>query len=87
MKVWDTVHKMELDIEEFELYRYLQEGRQVDLHLGKVMTDADGYIQWDVEHWTSIARAYMDRGLTLEQALQKVPKKYREAVREALVNE
>ena len=40
-----------------------------------------------VEYWTYIARAYMDRGLTLEQALQKVPKKYREAVREALVNE
>ena len=57
MKVWDTVHKMELDIEEIELYRYLQEGRQVDLHLGKVLTDA--------EHWTSIARGRFIRTYTL----------------------
>ena len=65
MHVYDTVHKMDLEIEEFELYRYLQEGRQVDLHLGKVMTDADGYIKWDVEHWTSIARGRFIRTYTL----------------------
>ena len=39
-----------------------------------------------VEYWTEIARAYMKRGLTLEQALAKVPPKYRKAVREALEN-
>lgn len=37
-----------------------------------------------VEYWVELARAYMERGLTLEQALLKVPKKYREAVREVL---
>ena len=37
-----------------------------------------------VEYWVELARAYMARGLTLEQALLKVPKKYREAVREQL---
>jgi hypothetical protein len=39
-----------------------------------------------VEYWTSIAAAYMKRGLSLESALLKVPEKYREAVREALEN-
>ncbi len=40
-----------------------------------------------VRYYTELAKAYMERGLTLEQALLKVPKKYREAVREALENE
>ena len=40
-----------------------------------------------VRYYAELAKAYMERGLTLEQALLKVPKKYREAVREALENE
>ena len=40
-----------------------------------------------VKYYTELAQAYIDRGLTLEQALMKVPKRYREAVREALENE
>jgi hypothetical protein len=40
-----------------------------------------------VDYWVEIVRAYMKRGLTLEQALLKVPKKYREAVRERLESE
>ena len=40
-----------------------------------------------VEYWVELVRAYMKRGLTLEQAMLKVPKKYREAVREALAAE
>ena len=40
-----------------------------------------------VRYYTELAKAYMDRGLTLEEALLKVPKKYRETVREALENE
>ena len=40
-----------------------------------------------VHYYTELAKAYIERGLTLEQALLKVPKKYREAVREALENE
>ena len=39
-----------------------------------------------IEYWTELAQAYIDKGLTLEQALLKVPKKYRKAVREALEN-
>ena len=40
-----------------------------------------------VDYWVSITRAYMDRGLTLEMALAKVPKKYREVVREIIEGE
>ena len=65
MKVYDTVHKMELDIEDFELFRYMQEGRQIDLYLDKVHTDADGYIKWNVEHWTAIDRRRFIRTYTL----------------------
>ena len=64
MKVYDTVYKMELDIEDFELYRYMQEGRQIDLELGKEVWDADGYICWDTEHWTAIDRRRFIRTYT-----------------------
>lgn len=37
-----------------------------------------------VDYWVGLVRAYMKRGLTLEKALLKVPKTYREAVREVL---
>lgn len=40
-----------------------------------------------VDYYVKLVTAYMERGLTLEQALLKVPKKYRESVREALENE
>ncbi len=66
MRVYDTVHKMELEIEDFELLRYMIEGRQVDLYMPKKQTDADGYIEWDVEHWASIDSKRFIRTYTLE---------------------
>ena len=37
-----------------------------------------------VKYWTELAKAYIDKGLTLEEALAKVPPRYREAVRKEL---
>ena len=39
-----------------------------------------------IKYWTELAKAYMDRGMTLENALLKVPSRYRDAVRENLEN-
>lgn len=40
-----------------------------------------------VEFYTKLTRARIDAGMDKEEALLKVPAKYREAVREALENE
>ena len=32
----------------------MRDGRQVDLYLKEKKSDADGYMSWDVEHWSSI---------------------------------
>ena len=54
MKVYDTVNKVELEATEKELVDIMVNGRQVDLILNEKKTDADGYLTWDVEHWSSI---------------------------------
>lgn len=54
MHVVDTVHKTELDTDYNGLIDFMVKGRQVDLYLPKEKTDSDGYLTWDVEHWTSV---------------------------------
>ena len=55
MKVYDTVNKVELEATEEELIKLMAPGgRQVDLYLEGKKTDEDGYLTWDVEHWSSI---------------------------------
>lgn len=54
MKVFDTVNKEEVEIELSDLMQIMIDGRQVDLYFDHVKSDADGYISWDVEHWSSI---------------------------------
>lgn len=55
MKVFDTVKKIELEVADTdELVDLMRSGRQVDLYLAEEKTDLDGYITWDVEHWSSI---------------------------------
>jgi len=55
MKVYDSVKKTELEATEDELIQLMAPGgRQVDLYLKEKKTDDDGYLAWDVEHWSSI---------------------------------
>lgn len=55
MKIYDSVKKVELETTEDELIKLMAPGgRQVDLYLKEKKTDADGYLTWDTEHWSSI---------------------------------
>lgn len=54
MKVYDSVKKEELQATTEELIAIMQNGRQVDLCLSEKKSDEDGYLTWDVEHWSSI---------------------------------
>ena len=55
MKVYDTVKKEEVEVDGTKgLIDIMRDGRQVDLYLKEKKTDADGYMSWDVEHWSSI---------------------------------
>ncbi len=67
MKVYDTVNKVELEATEEELIKLMAPGgRQVDLVLHGKKTDADGYLTWDVEHWSSIDGKRFIRCYSLE---------------------
>ena len=55
MKVYDSVKKEEVEVDGTKgLIDIMRDGRQVDLYLKEKKTDADGYMSWDVEHWSSI---------------------------------
>ena len=55
MKVYDSVKKEELEVDGTKgLIQIMKDGRQVDLYLKEKKSDADGYMSWDVEHWSSI---------------------------------
>jgi len=55
MKIYDSVKKTELEATLDELIKLMAPGgRQVDLYLKEKKTDADGYLTWDTEHWSSI---------------------------------
>lgn len=67
MKVYDTVNKVELEATEEELIKLMAPGgRQVDLYLDEKKTDEDGYLTWDVEHWSSIDGKRFIRCYSLE---------------------
>ena len=67
MKVYDTVNKVELEATEEELIKLMAPGgRQVDLYLNGNKTDEDGYLTWDVEHWSSIDGKRFIRCYSLE---------------------
>lgn len=74
MKVYDTVKKEEVEVDGTQgLIDIMGEGRQVDLYLKKEKTDADGYLTWDVEHWSSIdvkrfIRCYSLKGKVLGES-------------------
>ena len=66
MQVFDTVNKVSLEANETDLVNLMESGRQVDLHLKEKKTDADGYLTWDVEHWSSLAANRFIRCYSLE---------------------
>lgn len=66
MKVYDVVNKTELEANTADLIKIMQDGRQVDLHLPAKKSDEDGYLTWDVEHWSSIDNKRFIRCYSLE---------------------
>lgn len=74
MKVYDAVNKKEAEVNGTKgLIDQMRAGRQVDLYLDKEKTDADGYIVWDVEHWSSVdtnrfIRCYSLKGKVLGES-------------------
>ncbi len=74
MKVYDTVNKKEVEVNgEQGLIDIMRSGRQVDVYLKEEKSDADGYITWDVEHWSSIdtnrfIRCYSYKGKVLSES-------------------
>lgn len=66
MKVYDTINKAELEADSKKLVEIMVDGRQVDLYLKEKKTDADGYLSWDVEHWSSIDNKRFIRCYSLE---------------------
>ena len=68
MKIYDSVKKEEVQISGTkDLIKLMEDGgRQVDLYLKEKKTDADGYLTWDVEHWSSIDKRRFIRCYSLE---------------------
>lgn len=66
MKVYDTINKVELEADTKKLIDIMVDGRQVDLILEGKKTDADGYMTWDIEHWSSIDNRRFIRCYSLE---------------------
>ncbi len=54
MKAYDTVKKTELEVDRDALIALMKDGRQVDFVLGAPVTDEDGYLTWDTEHWSHL---------------------------------
>ena len=54
MKVFDTVNNVELEADTKKLVDIMVDGRQVDVYLKEKKSDEDGYMSWDVEHWSAI---------------------------------
>lgn len=55
MKIYDKVKKTDIEIEGTkDLITIMTDGRQVDLYFDEEKSDADGYMKWNVEHWSSI---------------------------------
>lgn len=74
MKVYDSVNKTELEVDGSKgLIDIMRDGRQVDVYLKEKKSDEDGYMTWDVEHWSSIdtnrfIRCYSFQGRVLSES-------------------
>ncbi len=54
MKVEDVVKKETLELDVQGMIQIMIDGRQVDLYWDEPHTDEDGYISWDIEHWSTV---------------------------------
>ena len=55
MIIYDKVKKENVELSNLkDLIYIMTNGRQVDLYFSQEKTDADGYMKWNVEHWSSI---------------------------------
>ena len=52
--VKDTVNHTDVDTDKEGLLDFIRGGRQVELHFDEVQSDADGYMKWDTEYWSSL---------------------------------
>ena len=73
MKIYDTVNKNEVELNEQGLIDIINAGRQVDFILATPETDEDGYLTWDTEHWSTIdgkrfIRCYSYKGRVLRDS-------------------
>ncbi|WP_458863857.1 hypothetical protein [Acidaminobacterium chupaoyuni] len=66
MKAYDLINKKELEVSKTDLVNLMNSNRQVDLILKEKKTDADGYLTWDAENWTSIDGKRFIRCYSLE---------------------
>ena len=73
MKVYDTIKDVTLEADTQKLINIMVEGRQVDLYFDHEKQDPDGYMSWDVEHWSAIderrfIRCYSLKGRVLGES-------------------
>jgi len=55
MRAYDLINKKEIEVTYDGLINLMShENRQVDLILNEKVTDEDGYLTWDAEHWTTV---------------------------------
>jgi hypothetical protein len=55
MKAYDLINKKEIEVTYDSLIKLMSnDNRQVDLILNEKVTDGDGYLTWDAEHWTVV---------------------------------
>lgn len=66
MKAFDVVKNVELEADYNGLIHLMESGRQVDVYLPEEKTDSDGYLTWDVEHWSTTAPGKYIRTYTLK---------------------
>lgn len=69
LKVYDTVNKTTVELDEQGLIDTLISGRQVDVFLKSEKSDPDGYMTWNVEHWTSVSDKKFVRYYSLNERL------------------
>ena len=69
-----SLNKTEVEVDGTQgLIDIMVSGRQVDIYLKGEKSDADGYLTWDVEHWSSIdkqrfIRCYSYKGKVLTES-------------------
>ncbi|SHK66824.1 hypothetical protein [Hespellia stercorisuis] len=67
MKIYDSVNKVDVEVDGTKgLIQLMVDGRQVDLYLKEKKSDEDGYMTWDVEHWSTVDGRRFIRCYSLE---------------------